>query len=238
MHASSVFLIAFFTAVFTAAGTTVVVEKMHLFPKEEPQKAEGLVPKVDGLSEDTARMQLAAQGLIMLIDGVEQSTTAEDGSVIRQGSAPGTRLPRGEVVNVTLAEAKPRVPNVVGRTVEEAGRLLEQAGFKLQLGVTKPDATVPPGQVVTQNPASGSALTKGQTITVDVSGGDDAVEVPNVVGLNFKAAKEKLEKAGFVLKTRWVTLAETQTYVALQQEPKAGSKLNKGSDVIITANRE
>lgn len=238
MHASSVFLIAFFTAVFTAAGTTVVVEKMQIIPKEEPHKAESLVPKVDGLSETAARMQLAAQGLIMLVDGVEPSTTAENGSVIRQGSAPGTRLPRGDVVNVTLAEAKPQVPNVVGRTVEEAGKLLEEKGFKLQLGVTKPDSTVPPGQVITQAPPSGTALTKGQIITVDVSGGLDTVEVPNVVGLNFKAAKEKLEKAGFVLKTRWVTLAETQTYVALQQEPAAGSKAGKGSDVIITANRE
>lgn len=238
MHASSVFLIAFFTAVFTAAGTTVVVEKMHLFPKEEPAKAEGLVPKVDGLDENAARMQLAAQGLIMLVDGIEPSTSAENGSVIRQGAAPGTRLPRGDVVNVTLAETKPQVPNVVGRTVEEAGKLLEEKGFKLQLGATKPDSTVPPGQVITQTPGSGAALTKGQSVSVDVSGGVDSVEVPNVVGLNFKAAKEKLEKAGFVLKTRWVTLAETQTYVALNQEPKAGTQATKGSDVIITANRE
>jgi serine/threonine-protein kinase len=238
MHASSVFLIAFFTAVFTATGTTVVIERMHLIPKEEPQKAEGLVPKVDGLSETDARMQLAAQGLIMLVDGVEPSTSAESGTVIRQGSAPGARVPRGDVVNVTLAENKPQVPNLVGHTVEEAGKLLEEKGFKLQLGATKPDATVPPGQVIAQAPASGTALNKGQTITVDVSSGVDTIEVPNVVGLNFKSAKEKLEKAGFVLKTRWVTLAETQTYVALSQEPKAGTPANKGSDVIITSNRE
>jgi len=238
MQGSSVFLIAFFTAIFTAAGTTYVVERLQVIPKQERQAAEAIVPKVDGLTEAEARMQMAAQGLIMLVDGVEAHATAPGGVVIRQSSAPLSRTRRGEVVSVTLAETKPVVPNVVGRTVEEAGRLLDQAGLKLQLGGTKPDDSVPPGQVVAQVPAATTTLAKGQAVTVDVSGGTEAIEIPNVVGLSFKAAKDKLEAQGLVLKTRWVNLAETQTYVALSQEPKAGTKVQKGAEVIITSNRE
>lgn len=238
MRSHWVFLLAFFTSIVTAAGTVFVIDKYDLIPHEAPAPAKATVPKLDGLSEADARLALATEGLILIVSGHEPSDEAEGGSVIAQDKPAGTPADKGSVINVTLAEQKPTVPNVVGKTVEEAGALLESHGFKLQIGETKPDPAVPPGQVVSQIPAAEQKLVKGETVTVQVSAPPDAAEVPKVVGLTFNNAKMQIEKAGFKLKARWVRLAEVETYVVLQQEPKAGTKLEKDGDVTITVNRE
>lgn len=238
MRAHWVILLTLFTSILTAAGTVFVIDKYNLLPREAPAPAQATVPKLDGLSEADARLTLATQGLILVVSGREPSDKAEGGSVIAQEKPPGTAAEKGSVVNVTLAEQKPTVPNVVGKTVEEAGALLESNGFKLQIGETKVDPSVPPGQVVSQAPAAEQKLLEGETVTVQVSAPPDAAEVPKVVGLTFNNAKTQIEQAGFKLKARWVRLAEVETYVVLQQEPKAGSKLDKDGDVTITVNRE
>ena len=73
-------------------------------------------------------------------------------------------------------------------------------------------------------------------LEAEVHGPGD-VEVPKIVGLSLKKAKTDVEKLGLKAAVRWVSLAETDTYVVLSQKPAAGQKLKPGSDVQMTVNR-
>ena len=52
-----------------------------------------------------------------------------------------------------------------------------------------------------------------------------------------KKAQETVEKLGLTLEVRWVALAETATFVVLNQKPPAGKKLKPGEKIEITVNR-
>ncbi|HTM45761.1 MAG TPA: PASTA domain-containing protein [Polyangiaceae bacterium] len=238
MQSYSVFLLAFFTSLVTAAGTIYVAETTNMIPHETVQKVpDSVVPDLTGLSESDAKVSLATQGLILVLGPRESNTKAAANTVLKQTPRAGAKLARGGTVTASLVEAKIPVPNVVGRTTEEAGRALQESGLKLQLGLTKAD-DAPPGQVIAQLPAAETLAAKGESVTVDVSAGPESAEVPKVIGLNFKSAKEKIETAGYKLSARWTSLAETDTYVVLNQDPAAGTKLKKGSTVVVTVNRE
>jgi serine/threonine-protein kinase len=238
MQSYSVFLLAFFTSLVTAVGTIYVAETTNMIPHELVQKpVPSQVPDLTGLSESDAKVSLATQGLILVLGPRESNTTAPANTVVRQAPSAGAKLPRGSTVMASLVEAKIPVPNVVGHTAEEASRTLQESGLKLQLGLSKAD-DASPGQIIAQQPAAEAPAAKGDSVTVDVSAGPESTEVPKVIGLNFKAAKEKIEAAGYKLTARWTSLAETDTYVVLNQDPPAGTKLKKGSTVVVTVNRE
>src|SRR5690606_21595053 len=94
------------------------------------------------------------------------------------------------------------LPNVVGKSVEEATRIIEEAGFSVQVG-TPIDSTVAAGLVAEQTPGAGSAPS-GTTVTLMPSTGNapppPPSTVPNVTGAKFNEAKKSLEDAGFRVK--------------------------------------
>ena len=89
------------------------------------------------------------------------------------------------------------VPNVVGLDQQQAERVLERAGFNVSVGQRETDQA-PPGQVVEQNPAGGTAPS-GSTVTIVVATGTAVqnVNVPNVVGKKQGQAEAELQNAGF-----------------------------------------
>jgi eukaryotic-like serine/threonine-protein kinase len=56
---------------------------------------------------------------------------------------------------------------------------------------------VPPGQIITQDPRSGSRLSRGSSIEVVTSEGRAIVAIPGVLTLGCKSAQTKLASAGF-----------------------------------------
>lgn len=237
MHGSSVFLIAFFTSILTAAGTVFVIDRLHLFDAP-PQVELAEVPDLRGLVESDARENLKAQKLALLVKARVPSKEGKPGTVIGQSVAPGQKVPAGHPVNVTIAEALPQVPALTGLAVPEATALLEKQGFKLNVGDKRPDATIPEGKIVAQAPAAEGVLEPGGVVTVELSSGPENVEVPKVVGRSLNAAKTELESAGLKLApVRWTSIAETATFVVLSQKPDPGQKVPAGTEIQLSANR-
>ena len=144
------------------------------------------------------------------------------------------------------------VPNVFSFPVDDAIRVLEDAGFDV-VQEEEPTTTYPPGIVVDQDPAGGARAPKGATVTIFVSvrgngnddGGDDDDDdertVPNVLGYNRSAAEAALRNAGFAV--RVVTEAESSPGQAKKrknrvwkQSPAGGSEAERGSVVTIWVN--
>lgn len=236
MHGSTVFLIAFFTSIATAFGTVYAIERFDVF-HQAPPAAETIVPDLRGFSEADARANAQASHISLLVGGREPSAEGKPGSVVRQSIPAGQHVPREHPVSVVLAEELPKLPNVTGLSVADATRRLEEKGYKLQAAAPVPNPTVPEGMIVSQTPPAESALEKGKTVNVEVSAGLGEVEVPKLIGLSLTNAKTAVEKAGLVVEMRWVSLAETPTFVVLNQKPKAAEKVKPGSNVQLTVNQ-
>jgi beta-lactam-binding protein with PASTA domain len=128
-----------------------------------------------------------------------------------------------------------RVPNVAGMTEAEARTAIEAVGLKLGNTDTKPDDTVPAGQVISTEPSIGTSVPKGQAIDLMLSAGPAAVTVPPVVGLSEEEAIAALQKAGFTVALP-IMRDFSPKYDAgfvFQQEPLANDSARKGSPITI-----
>lgn len=91
-----------------------------------------------------------------------------------------------------------KVPNLVGRTVFEAGVITEQANLELDSNVTEEYSDkVDPGKISSQDPAEGSSVKKGRAIKIWVSKGPEMLKVPNLKNMTLEDAKTALKNAHF-----------------------------------------
>ncbi|HEU4975126.1 MAG TPA: Stk1 family PASTA domain-containing Ser/Thr kinase [Baekduia sp.] len=125
------------------------------------------IPSVTGLSEEDARSALETLGF-QVATTEQEDEDAEPGTVLEQDPAARTKLPKGSKVTLTVAKepAPVDVPDVTGRTKDYATKLLEDAGFSVEVGDPVPVTDqAQDGKVQTQDPSGGQAK-KGSTVTI------------------------------------------------------------------------
>lgn len=238
MNGASVFLIAFFTAIFAATGTVFMIQRANLFPVVAPEQPVA-VPSLRGLSEEDALANLRATGLVPLIAGREPTAEVKPGTVLRQTVSPGQSVTKGQPVGITLALELAVVPDVLGHGLEEATVLLEQAGYRAQKSGPSLEDKAPVGTVLKQSPPSSTPLDKGKVVLLQVSAGPQASEVPKLIGLSFGNAKAELVKSGLAMgAVRWVYIRGGGTMVVQNQDPKPGAAVKPGATVAMTVNRD
>ena len=149
-----------------AAGTQVRAHTpVTLIVSSGPQLL--AVPDVISHSQDDARNQLQNAGFDVNV--VQQFSDTEDqGTVISQDPGGGSQLERGHTVTITVSKGSETVtvPDIAtGTPVDQARTTLEGAGLKVKvrniLGGTS-------GTVFQLDPASGTQVHRGDTITVYV----------------------------------------------------------------------
>ncbi|MGB3374140.1 MAG: transglycosylase domain-containing protein [Microbacterium sp.] len=123
------------------------------------------------------------------------------------------------------------LPNVVGKSIEEATNIIEEAGFSVQVG-TPVDSTVATGLVAEQTPGSGS-VPSGTTVTLMPSTGNPppppAVKVPNVTGAKFAQAKKTLEDVGLSVDDKGCDGGDE----VAAQNPGANSEVPAGTKIML-----
>ncbi|MFF2362025.1 Stk1 family PASTA domain-containing Ser/Thr kinase [Streptomyces sp. NPDC058122] len=131
-----------------------------------------------------------------------------------------------------------KVPNFVSQTLGDAQKMADNRELKLS-PTRKPCDDEPKGNVCSQDPAVGSTVKKGDTINVVVSTGAPKVAVPSVTGKTLDEAKQILgdEKYGFTVKTKYEESGEEPNTV-LDQNPKLGAEVQKGSTITLTVAKE
>jgi beta-lactam-binding protein with PASTA domain len=126
-----------------------------------------VVPSLVGLKREEAERQLADTGLTAEV--TERETTQPPGTVMAQEPASGTRVNKGTAVRLTVAKARPQVPDVTtgNPTAEEAQAALEQAGYQVQRRERSGDPALA-GRVIDQSPDPGTPRSTGATVTIIV----------------------------------------------------------------------
>ncbi|MHB8894417.1 MAG: Stk1 family PASTA domain-containing Ser/Thr kinase [Candidatus Geothermincolia bacterium] len=131
-----------------------------------------------------------------------------------------------------------QVPDVTGMKSADASELLQSKGFKMTIGKTVKDPSKPKDTVISQDPASGSKLDKGGTVSVVVSGGPDLVGVPNLVGMTPEAATAALVAAGLTLgETTQTNSSNVEKGKIATQAPEPATQVAKGSAVNIVVSK-
>ena len=134
----------------------------------------------------------------------------------------------------SLVSSDGKVPNVTALSWDAAERKLAQAGFTARRGEQRFSASAPAGIVLAQNPAPDAVEPKGAKVVLDLSRGQQTVEVPEIVGLTRQQAEAALQNAG--LDAGDVSEAENSAPLGqvLLSNPPAGTKVPVASPVAFT----
>lgn len=103
-------------------------------------------------------------------------------------------------MRVALKTREVVVPNLAGRTVNEATALLEDEGLALRVDeARRVNPKVAAGRIVVQDPSSGTATRSQRRVTVWLSDGPTASVVPALVGESERTAQIRLQMASLQL---------------------------------------
>ncbi|MFM7063190.1 MAG: Stk1 family PASTA domain-containing Ser/Thr kinase [Actinomycetes bacterium] len=193
------------------------------------------VPAVIGLTKDEATSQLNELGFKVLATE-EPSDTIEAGRVLSQNPGPGTKLDKAETVKIAVSTGieKIGVPDVVGKTQDEAVNELSAAGLRAKI-TTAEDPNAAEGTVASQVPAAGEQVQKDAEVTITISKGKGEEIVPDVEGQPLAAAQQALQAAGF--RIGGPKRAASSTVPAgdvISTDPPGGSSVKTGSVVTLT----
>jgi len=130
------------------------------------------------------------------------------------------------------------IPDVAGKSREEAQTVLTQAGFVVGAVADDFSDAVPVGAVISQQPAANSSAKKGTSVSLTLSRGPNMAPVPTVKGMTESEAFKALETAGF---SPQALPSEFNKDVAsgtvFKQTPEGGTQAVKGSVVSYVVSR-
>ena len=131
-----------------------------------------------------------------------------------------------------------KVPNVVGKTQDEAKEILNKAGLGYKIGKQEESTKYEKGYVMAQDPENGERVDKNTQITLDISTGlaEEEEDETIVVGQDEATAQKTLQDAGFVVESEAVYSSNTQGTV-VSTDPEGGTKAAKGSTVTIQVSK-
>jgi serine/threonine-protein kinase len=155
---------------FPTAGTEVEANEQVTIRvcsgRPEVTIPENLVGSQFNLVRDTLR------NLGLEVERQNVDNDAEEGQVVELEPKSGASVPKESTVVVRVSKGNVReVPDVVGRFVDDARKILDDAGFSVQAvpGNSVPADQIPgPGTVQAQNPRAGSKQVIGTTVSLTV----------------------------------------------------------------------
>ena len=166
-----------------------------------------LMPYIIGMSEKNAVQLLKDSNLKPQVEMVDQPDKAP-GTVSEVSETRDKKLfhdttiivkvveDKGQIVRGTVKDIE--VPDVTGMSIEEAERVLKEAGLLTERNNVENEA-IPKDQVISQKIAAGEMVVRNEVIALDVSVGRGVTMVPLLRGSTPEEAEKLLKEAGLVL---------------------------------------
>jgi eukaryotic-like serine/threonine-protein kinase len=193
------------------------------------------VPSVRGMTQAAATKAVQDAGLKVQVSEPVFSEDVEPGLVAGSDPGPGARVDHGSAVTLHLSKGPERheVPDLRGRTVDQAEQLLAQQNLKVGKVTRGFSSSVAKNRIVSTNPAAGEEVRRDTAIALVVSKGPEPVDVPVVTGRNVTEATQVLQQAGFRVTTRTAASDKVARDLVISQKPSGGSA-PRGSTVELT----
>ena len=127
----------------------------------------------------------------------------------------------------------PRVPSVAGLQQGQASAVLNEAGRYISIAEHAYDDNTPDEHVVSQDPAQGTRLKRGETVKLVISKGPEP-KVPDLVRMKEGEARSAIERRRLALNVvRRTYHKEIAKDRVISQEPAAGTLLARGDSVEV-----
>lgn len=124
------------------------------------------------------------------------------------------------------------VPDLTDLNLEEAEKVLEKEGLKLQILTEEHDATKPPGTVLSQIPGPNTKVREGRLVKVTVSKGGKMVLVPKLEGVSIRQAELLLAHEGLSLgDVSWVASDSFPEEVVISTTPSSEISVPHGTTI-------
>ena len=131
------------------------------------------VPDVVGMSLTKAEQTLNAAGFKVGNVTKRHVDGGNIGAVLSQSPNGTDKAPKGSGIDLVINEGDKAVPNIIGKSVDEAKGMLEQAGLKLGEIKKITDANAKKNVVLACNPGVGANLGDGAAVSITVAAGGD-----------------------------------------------------------------
>ncbi|MFG2263238.1 Stk1 family PASTA domain-containing Ser/Thr kinase [Streptomyces sp. NPDC048720] len=192
------------------------------------------VPDVLGIQYDQAEARLRKKGF-----EVEKKTEVSSQTpnvVTKQDPDGGTSRQKGSTIVLTVAKAEEKVavPDVTGKTCDEARAELQSKGLapNATCNDTPTDNPDDDGKVLSTNPQAGSEVAKNTPVTINVGKvQNQQVQVPQVQNRSLKDARKMLEDLGLQVAVQGGSQDDNARVIT--SNPTPGSPVNKGDTVTL-----
>ena len=121
------------------------------------------------------------------------------------------------------------VPDIVGMSLEEAGKALKERGLSCRVTGS--------GEYVTDTlPAADSLVANGSEIIIftDSGAGTETAQMPSLEGMSYAQAREAMKELGLFVCTDYAGIIDPETTVIKAQAVPAGTAIETGSVVQLT----
>ncbi|MFL6022306.1 MAG: PASTA domain-containing protein, partial [Marmoricola sp.] len=129
-------------------------------------KPDVAIPDIIGDNKNAAEQQLSDLGLKVTLKEKKSDENKDD--VLGVVPGVGSKVGAGTRVTIYFSSGPTAVPDVVGKTIADATKILEAAGFKVSQ-LPDSQSTEPAGTVTQMSPPAGGTQDQGTVITLLVS---------------------------------------------------------------------
>ncbi len=170
----------------------------------------------------------------------EYSSEVEEGKIVSQDPAylEGYTVKEESTVKlvISLGENIKIVPDVVGKTQEEAEEAIKAEELEVEI-IQEASSEIQAGYVTRQEPDADEELNAGETVKVYVSTGVKQITMEHVIGETEADARKTLEDLGFEVKVVYEEDTSKDDGTVLRQSIDVGTTVDDGTEVTLTVNK-
>ncbi len=132
-----------------------------------------------------------------------------------------------------------QIPDVVGKTSDEAKSIIEENNLKFEIKSEEYDEEIEAGKIISQDPAfkPNYSIKEKSTISVVVSKGQKIVTVPKVTGKEIQEAEDELTELGLKVEIQEEESKKVEEGYVIKQDLAANTEVNAGSTIILTVSK-
>lgn len=201
---------------------------------------EVLLPSLVGINKEEAKKMTDELGLVLEVNSEEYNSEYAEGFIISQDPlySDNYNIKMGSTVKVVVSKGieEAIVPNVVGKSQDEAIKLMEEAKLKYEI-VEEESKKIEAGYVVSQETEANKKVFAGDTVVIHVSKGTKKLSVTSVIGKSENDAKGILSSLGLSVSVTYDEDSSKENGVVLKQSIDAGKEVEEGTGITLTVNK-
>jgi len=198
------------------------------------------IPSLVDQNIDDAKRSIVANGFVVGTITIDETSGAEEGTVLRQSPLPATDHPAGTSIDLVVSGGPFAVliPDVTNMTEESATLTLNRAGFSDIQVVEEFSLDVPENLVIRSEPGADNLQDRKRPVVIVLSLGPEPFALPDFVGLTVQDAQNLASQRGLTMildtETVEVTAASGLGGLIASQDVAKDTEVRAGDTITLT----